>query len=280
MRGFTLNKGAVHRWVLTQHERSLIVSECEKMACSTGCPRKKKDLDLSRVKRDEEDVKNVMSALENMINPFKQMDHVLVNIASGRVATPEVADDLLNSKEKGNDDLLLFCSERLSSNREDFYAPLKKRKLKTFGHMSKVSRLSVKGMELSLKSDRDLFARLVVIGKKREMEIAELLSFSLGAVPLSISNHYGTLMKTAKSKLIACLEDLPEAAPHVHVIPEGSTIIIDGMATLQQLNNIPSTFGELADIVISNLKRMAIFIKSNCVHFVTDRYPADSIKKC
>lgn len=80
------------------------------MACTTGCPRKRKELGVSRIQRDEEDVKNVMSALENMINPFKQMDPVLVNIASGRVATPEVADDLLNSKEKGNDDLLLLSS--------------------------------------------------------------------------------------------------------------------------------------------------------------------------
>ena len=46
--GFTLNKGAVYRWTLSQHERAAITRECQEMAGRNNSTRQRIDLDRSR----------------------------------------------------------------------------------------------------------------------------------------------------------------------------------------------------------------------------------------
>ncbi|KAJ8021223.1 hypothetical protein HOLleu_38359 [Holothuria leucospilota] len=55
--GFSVNKGAVHRWILSQHERAAITKECLAMAGNEPSSGQKKHLDESRMKQDERDVK-------------------------------------------------------------------------------------------------------------------------------------------------------------------------------------------------------------------------------
>ncbi|KAJ8034972.1 hypothetical protein HOLleu_22028 [Holothuria leucospilota] len=50
--GFTLNRGAVHRWILSSHERAAITKECHVMAGKFAQSRKK-DLDRTRSCKDE-----------------------------------------------------------------------------------------------------------------------------------------------------------------------------------------------------------------------------------
>ena len=42
--------------------------------------------------------------------------------------------------------------------------------------------------------------------------------------------------------------------------------------------NIPETFGQLADVILKNVIDIAVYNKSQCVDFVTDRYPTVSTK--
>ncbi|KAJ8034971.1 hypothetical protein HOLleu_22027 [Holothuria leucospilota] len=50
------------------------------------------------------------------------------------------------------------------------------------------------------------------------------------------------------------------------------------MALLQQLKNLPATFGLLAGHVLDILLKLAKSNNSTCLHFVTDRYLDHSIK--
>lgn len=89
--GIALNKGAVHRWLMSGAERSAMANINEvtrhnnrsylcfngyfKFMClnQTVCPfRSRKDLDKTRVEADEKSVKDAVKTVETMINPFEQ----------------------------------------------------------------------------------------------------------------------------------------------------------------------------------------------------------------
>lgn len=55
--------------------------------------------------------------------------------------------------------------------------------------------------------NRNLFAWLLVIAKSRHVDIKELLFYSLGTYPPSLSMRTGGLVKTSKSKLAEVLEN-------------------------------------------------------------------------
>ncbi|PIK39062.1 hypothetical protein BSL78_24089 [Apostichopus japonicus] len=74
--GFTLNRGAVHRWILSSHERAAITKECQTMA-GKFLHSRKKDLDKTRICKDEEHTNLVMATVESMINPFEPDQHQL-----------------------------------------------------------------------------------------------------------------------------------------------------------------------------------------------------------
>ena len=111
---------------------------------------------------------------------------------------------------------------------------------------------------MKVQSDRELLARLVVIGKVRDIDHRKILSYCLGQFPLSIATNEGCLVKTNKAKLLHALEDGPGTSPCVE-IPLKSVWIIDGMAMLQQMSpkNMPHTMGQLAEKVL--IKAVGVF---------------------
>ena len=119
-----------------------------------------------------------------------------------------------------------------------------------------------------------------VIGRFRKIDLQELLTYSLGPLPLPLASATGCLVKTNKANLLHALESQAEK-PLVE-IPEGGIHIVDGMATIQQLdiNKLPGqrTFRHLADILLQRLVNRAKSNSSNEVHFVTDTYRDVSIK--
>ena len=86
-----------------------------------------------------------------------------------------------------------------------------KKKIQTFSTNKKKVIKSYKGKEISAKSNRNFFARLLVIAKNRKVDLKQVLSYSLGSFPLSLATPTGGLVKTAKSKLFEIVEDEPEA---------------------------------------------------------------------
>lgn len=122
-----------------------------------------------------------------------------------------------------------------------------------------------------------MFNRLLIIGKSREVDLKNLLSYSLTSVPLSLGTGNGTICKTNKANLMHELEKGAECVPE---IPWGSALIIDAMAFVQQAQNIPVTFGQLADKLLHELVGMTKKYGCSRVDFVCDRYPSHSIKNC
>ena len=99
-------------------------------------------------------------------------------------------------------------------------------------------------MTYSIKADRDLFSRLVVIARRREIDLENIFTYELASVPLSLARLRGS---TAKSKLLQELERHGSNYPSLPPEEKLTSWIIDGMALLQMLGHRKAaTFGELA----------------------------------
>ena len=92
-----------------------------------------------------------------------------------------------------------------------------------------------------------MFNRLLIIGKIRDIDLEELLSYALGPVSMSLGTTDGTPCKTDKAKLMHELEK----------VPIGSALIVDGMACIHKIHTLSSTFG-LAERLLQDLMHMAV----------------------
>ena len=80
-----------------------------------------------------------------------------------------------------------------------FFLRIPELKLKTFS--SKVNVRSAKRVEATRKNS--LFARMLLPGQSRDVDIKEILTYSLGMFLLSLSTGVRILHKTQKSMLMA-----------------------------------------------------------------------------
>ena len=152
-------------------------------------------------------------------------------MASGEVLETIAADRLLIAEELGEKQFSKFMEENLFSEEPDLFATLEKNKLQTF---SSSKRKVAKGCkENSVKLNRNFFARLLVISNNREIDLNEVLTYSLGSFPLSLATATGGLVKTAKSKLLEIIES--EAGnPEVDLNSfQNNALMVDAMAVLQ-----------------------------------------------
>ena len=126
-----------------------------------------------------------------------------------------------------------FCNKNLLSDKPDIFQKLKKNKLRTFVS-KKFSMKENKGQQIAVKSSRKLFARLLIISKKRDIDLKELLSYSLCDYPLALSTVSRSLVKTAKAKMLELLEDMAyNPVVNREDIENSNALIVDAMAILQ-----------------------------------------------
>ena len=229
-----------------------------------------KETGKSRIKRDEEDVRKVMEVFSSWTNPFEPSVE-LARLSSRCVVTETIKTDLLAAKEKGTEALTAFVDDRLLSDSVGFFDPLPKLRLGTFRDAQKKTTVSKEGRDVILRTDRNLFARLLVIGQSRQMDLRQLLVHELGPLPWSLALFDGALVKTNKAALPKLLE---EGVESLQCLPAQTTaVIIDAMAMLQTLNKIPERFSQLAEMIFKR-----ILMQVGEARGVGDQYPNILIK--
>lgn len=118
---------------------------------------------------------------------------------------------------------------------------------------------------------------MLLIAKSRNLELREVLQYSLRPFPLSLATLEGNLVKSTKSKLLSIIESEVQHAL-VENVNDENALIIDAMALLQSMKIKSTTFGELAFEVLTRIVQMASFSNSKRADLVSDRYPDHSIK--
>ena len=125
--------------------------------------------------------------------------------------------------------------------------------------MSKRAKVKTKKEKLvSISADRNLFGRLVIAAKSRDINLKEVIPYELSSIPFSIAHLDGTLRKTTKSDLLAELEKpvCDEVQSQLPAPTNGMTTayLTDAMAVIQILKyDGVSTFGKLAYKLLCNI---------------------------
>ena len=130
-----------------------------------------------------------------------------------------------------------------------------------------------------MKSDKDLFGRLTIVGNARKVNIREVLSYELYTVPCFLAQNDGSLRKATKIDLASALEDRINFLERLPVLASSIVYIVDGMALIQMHKSSGGrTFEELASRYLAIV--IAYLSSDTCtsVHLVFNQYWPTSIK--
>ena len=182
---------ALERWFFTIHERASITSALKAtFGLQDGGQASHKEAAPRRVRRDEEDVKKMISCFSSglMTNPFNLDSDALLNIATGVVLPENVAQTLVHSTKKGWQRMKAFNEQRINSNAVGFWEPIPNMKIKTFSSANKKIQVKSSDKLVTVNADRDLFGRLLIVSNTRQLSLKDVLSFQLSPVPYSLAN--------------------------------------------------------------------------------------------
>lgn len=236
-------------------------------------------MDRSRIEADEKAVLDVVKTVKVMVNPFENEHADLVHLASGTVASPAIADDTKTMLEKGKNASINFMKTNIIGEDPNIYSTIKKTNLKTFSHLGKkVTSKSANGKFVAMKNSKIFFAKMLLITKSRNLNIEEVLKYSLRPFPSSLATSEGDLIKIQKSKLLQAVKNEADS-PTVAGLPDGNNAcVLDAFAILQSLTPVLDSFGELSKQLLVKVVNFALGFKCKRVDFVCDRYPQQSIK--
>ena len=102
---------AVQRWILTAHDRAIILQTCREIAGMYDAASKHhKDASAPRMKKDENDVHKAMHTIENWVNPFKSRN-ATEPLCIGSESNRQHNRRLTHCREEGQCCLRQFCGE-------------------------------------------------------------------------------------------------------------------------------------------------------------------------
>ena len=205
-------------------------------------------------------------------DPFKKGE-TLIGLFSQIQAPKHAIKDMLNAGSIEKDQYLELIQKHIETNEIDFYAQIKQNKLHTFELAVNVRKVKVNGKEVAVRSDRDIFAPLLITQKTWVIQLHEVLQYEPTSVPLALSDPDASfsLCKTAKSELFKYLK---KSIPAVAAILFNSPKIYDVMVLFQKLLPGLVTFGGISDYILNKIMHGGCRI---CL-FVTDYYRKNSIK--
>ncbi|KAG1648370.1 hypothetical protein GQR58_029891 [Nymphon striatum] len=171
---------------------------------------------ILKIIKDKAAVQALVTMLEsNWINPFDENSQELVSISTGKLATPDITENLLHAHELGKKAYDAFKTGRLEQE-----PPAR-----------------THGKELVLKADRNLFAQMLLVAQSRKLKIKDVLSHPLGPLPMALANPDGMMRTTNKSSLGYELQNYVYPAAN---IPQPCCCIIDGMVPVQKMRALNS----------------------------------------
>ena len=277
-KGFSLKPGAVTRYYLTSEDRSQYLRQLRNMIGKDSIEYfSHHDLQKPRREKDRADVNAFVELMDkSWTNPLAPEQCEIISLSTGIAVSPEIVEDLLQARQKGEEAYLKFRGERLEkeSPTVKFHDKLKKQNLKTFSSIKKTTRMKQAQIkDVVLKTDKSLFRHMIIASQSRDLNLKDVLAHPLGPLPWALSNPDGSLRKTNKAALARELEKL---APTVEDVGEHSACIIDGMSLIQKLKGDGKTFGEIAGTLLHLVLRKGRY--SERIDVVFDVYWKTSIK--
>lgn len=263
---------ARQRWAESHFLRTSIISNVFEDLDMTNKEDITKDLKPYKIRNSNSNLKKVIDMIRNTINPFSEdIEHeFLFNLGTGKSAKKETESYLLNICTIGETERQKFINECIV-NPNRFEQRIKSQKIKTFATENSKKKISAKdGKTIEACMMRDLFGSLLYLSLEKKIDIAEVLSYPLTPLPLSLCHIDGSIQKTPKSALLKYLETKTDSMSP----PNVDVQIIDAMFFLHLYSNLPSNFKGVAKYLLSRLTDC----NGKIVHFVSDKWITPSIK--
>ena len=273
---------------------------------------KHRELEKAEIKKGEEAVQRVLTAVNNFTNPFTVVDQEkLYCIASGAPVSLDVEKDVLQAESVGKAAKADFIKRLQSREPGSFFDPIKRKKLKTMEACNKKLTLtSSKGQVISCSNTRRSYRTvsstvvlLFIIAVYQQFKCT-YLSFQLIQYQAQSNIAFMLLVKSQKQDEPLDLDELltyslmpvppslgtpdgffsktnkatilhhllENATPDNLPYPKDALFIQDGMALLHTLSNLPPTCGEICLQVLDQM------VAKNHFLFSTDSYHPESIK--
>lgn len=265
---------ARQRWALSHSMRTKIITTIKENIGLTMKDDTSHSLLKNKIETDKKSMNNIIQAIRQTMDPFDDTidGKVLFNISTGKAASDEVADFLLNVKAAGSHQKLNFISD-CSSTPERFEKPIVRNKIMNFASQCTGKLLMTKdrNKKVLLKMERDIFGRLLAISIKKKINLEYCLTFPLAPMPPALFSCTGEMFKTPKSTFAKTLKSLTEMTEPTDINVE----IIDGFFYLHQIGcSLPQTFEKVAESIL----RKICSTNATEIHFIFDRYLSPSIK--
>ena len=229
----------------------------DKVASEKTLSNRHKEEGEARRELDAEDRSKIVRMLWENTNLLLTESTLLYHIINGQVADEKVnVQDALKIGQA-------MCKKFSSSLPEAFNAPI--------SHKVVTMKFQKKGMKVSGKVVCDLeslFARLLVVGGQRKVELSSLFKYELSPVPLSIIDDNGCLRKGNMSVLVQPL-GIPVCNPQ-----PPDVVIVDASQLIYHV--VWPSSGTVADLAASMGHRLSCYNTQTFVIF--DKYLQMSAK--
>lgn len=115
-KGFSLKPKAVNKYYLVAECKSSYMRNLKDMPHWSKSSCHHNDLQKSRIAKDEADVRSLLTTMEGWVNPFQgDMQEDLICLSTGKMASEDVASDLLQAKHLSERAFQSFSKERLGA---------------------------------------------------------------------------------------------------------------------------------------------------------------------
>lgn len=198
-------------------------------------------------------VKRFMTEISDNINPFDTYidKSRLFNLPSGKSASNETAQSLLSVIDQGRELLELFL-QKCTEDEYYFHKPIKRTKVLTFSNEMPVKKNSDNKKLYETKHELNMLERIINLCISKAIDLGKMLQYPLTFAPPSLAYHDGTMFsKSEKGEFSNLL--ISSASFSTDVEPIFQIIFIDGFEFVSNLQNIPSKFGQLAELVLRQL---------------------------
>ena len=226
---------AVNRWVVTNTMRSEIVQNvlvAAGLSPDDDATVPNKETQPRRMQRDAEDFVKLAKSVKDMLNPF-DVDinkEALFNIKTGKKASAGAEKYLLNVLSEGEARRDQFSKE-CQDDASRFEKSINKCVIVNFATDSFTKKnKSTKAYQIAqLKGTRDLFARLLFLAVKKNLNAEKVLEYPLIPIPPELAHPDGSMRTTTKSSVMEMFELETRGPEYV------DNIIVDGMFLLRNL---------------------------------------------
>lgn len=271
---FTNNINARQKWATTHSIRTFIVHQFFEFIGTIKLDDLNERQYETRIFKDK--VHRFMEVIRESLNPCDEKINAnyLFNLSSGKAASDDTADFLLNVLSLGKRNLVAFKQECILSPKR-FEEPICRNKLTTFSSEickpKKNTRIHDKINEIRL--EKQVIWQIFSMAIDRKIDIEMVLSHPLTNVPHSLAYPDGTIHSVRKideTKTIL-MQKMDASEPILNIIYDVE--IINGTEFLNTFHDVPVQYGKLAMFILKKLCQN----RASEVHVIFSKNPLEGI---